>query len=78
MDGEYDEKNEALLISFSIENIIIYEEIINSSILCRLDNLHYFLLNFHHLNHLKELALILQESHIWDILTIPSEDYNHI
>jgi len=32
MDGEYDEKNEVLLISSSIEYIIIYEEIIYSSI----------------------------------------------
>ena len=78
MDGEYDEKNEALLISSSIANISIHEEIIKSKIQGRLDYLPLFLLNFHHLDHLMELALILQGSHIWGILTILTEDYNHI
>jgi len=41
MDAEYDEKNDALLSSISIENIIICEEIINSSIQYRLDYLHF-------------------------------------
>ncbi len=40
MDGEYDENNEALIISSSIENIIIYEEIIKSKIQDHLEDLH--------------------------------------
>jgi len=78
MDGDYDEKNNALFISSSIKIIFICKEIILSSIQSHPDYLHYSILDFHHLDQLMELVQILWESHIWGILTIPSEDYNHI